>query len=281
MAKLRFSLFFHGSHFLSTYGFRPYCVSSLRRSQSSFSLEETRNELDGLNEERKSNLFQFLLRDLQVEGVPLLEVDVMETHTMQTALWTTMAEMQVGEQKACLLFQELPVETLRAFVDDFASLQDDESIVGSFSELKHFNVTLVGKGVGPAIVLETNSSQSAISITDINDEEIVAIQKKSVAVSEFLKSLEATEVVHRVCNFGDAFHLLAQFWNCVCETRVDESSTARLLACPAVSNSNSREAFSNLVARTIELYDESQSTRAVLTNEKSEIASVYIAREKT
>ena len=49
--------------------------------------------LNELTPERKENLYQCLLRDLQVEGVPLLSVDAESAAVMQAALWTTMAEL--------------------------------------------------------------------------------------------------------------------------------------------------------------------------------------------
>jgi len=45
------------------------------------------------DEERRSNVFQALLRDLQIEGVPLLGCDSNQVQTLNAALWTTMAEL--------------------------------------------------------------------------------------------------------------------------------------------------------------------------------------------
>jgi hypothetical protein len=130
-----------------------------------------------LTDERKANLFQFLLRDLQVEGVPLLGIDADQVQTLQAAIWTTMAgllasavtggdeqeeressssallapspsndepkqsaettesptttEPQQQPQssssvsKVCLVFEDIPVEALTAFVQDFQTLQND------------------------------------------------------------------------------------------------------------------------------------------------------------
>ena len=47
-------------------------------SHSTSSLRLSGAPLEGLSEERKSNLFQSLLRDLQIEGTPLLGCDAKE-----------------------------------------------------------------------------------------------------------------------------------------------------------------------------------------------------------
>ena len=46
-----------------------------------------------MTDERKSEVFQTLLRDLQIEGVPLLGCDANQVSTLNAAIWTTMAEI--------------------------------------------------------------------------------------------------------------------------------------------------------------------------------------------
>lgn len=111
--------------------------------------------------ERRANLFQFLLRDLQIEGVPLLSVDADHVDTFQAAMWTTMAELLTGwkthkgkqKEKACLILEDIPIEALRAFVSDFQILQTQQRLMAQLPELEMFHLAMVGKGVGPAITV--------------------------------------------------------------------------------------------------------------------------------
>ena len=159
-------------------------VSSIPR------LEVSPSPVDELSEERKTRLFQYLLRDFQIEGTPLLSVDVTDVQTMQAALWTTLAELSEqqdqSENKAVLIFENMPIDTLRSWVDHFTSIQSQQQhITRLLPDLQRFHVSLVGKGVGPAILVETQNatdddttttttttvSENAVSSDDAEDEE--------------------------------------------------------------------------------------------------------------
>ena len=73
-------------------------------------------------EDRRSAMFQTLLRDLQIEGVPLLGCDANQVHTLNAALWTTMAELgdQDDAQRACLILEEIPTSALLLPIEPMA-----------------------------------------------------------------------------------------------------------------------------------------------------------------
>jgi len=110
-----------------------------------------------------ADVFQALLRDLQIEGVPLLACDADQVHTLCAALWTTLAEMSESdsEEKACLVMESIPLDALKAFIDDFAVLKGQPRLMDHLPELRRLSVSLVGKGVGPALVLESVARSEA------------------------------------------------------------------------------------------------------------------------
>lgn len=114
------------------------------------------NPLEGISNERKSNLFQALLRDLQIEGIPLLGCDANQVSTLNAAIWTTMAELGDcdEEQRACLVLEDIPVSALLAFAEDFTVLKTQARLMDYLPELRRYSVSVLGKGVGPALLLE-------------------------------------------------------------------------------------------------------------------------------
>lgn len=220
----------------------------------------SKNPEDILSEEERANLFQFLLRDLQVEGVPLLAVDADQIHTFQAAVWTTMTELLTAsmttmaapspsnelnnknEGKACLIFEDIPMDDLRTFVDDFQILQTQERLMEQLPELVRFHISLVGKGVGPAILVAVGNPDNQ----NVDDDLFSA---KPRAASEFkvtgAMKLFADRIVfwansgfdrllttYRVCGFPDVCHVMSSFWTCICElqtTPSDELSSVVLM----------------------------------------------------
>ena len=83
----------------------PPRISVMSLTSSSLKISASAESLEEMDEERKSNLFQTLLRDLQIEGVPLLGCDANQVSTLSAAIWTTMAELGDSdeENKACLI----------------------------------------------------------------------------------------------------------------------------------------------------------------------------------
>ena len=133
--------------------------SPQRNNNNKLSLSATTNQdpLADLSDERKANLFQSLLRDLQIEGTPLLGCDATAVHTMSAALWTTMAELSENDDgsKVCLVMESIPLGALKAFEEDFTILKTQARLMAYLPELKRISVSLIGKGVGPAFIIET------------------------------------------------------------------------------------------------------------------------------
>lgn len=203
--------------------------------------QDNEDPLEDMDQSRKENLFQCLLRDLQIEGVPLLECDAFQAHTLQAALWTTMAELsdQNDEQKVCLVLQGIGVEALMTFVDDFLILKTQSRLMEALPELERFTINVVGKGLGPAIVIETaNKTKTSDTNNAVSYEEpkvnaamksfidrVVAGQNVCPYTKSAAKAPEGLEAVniqagpigYRYSSFSDVCHILSGFWNCVCE----------------------------------------------------------------
>jgi len=136
-------------------------------------------EAEKKEEAERQNLFQVLLRDLEIEGVPLLGIaGVMDTNTVQAALWTVASQLSENTvaSKACLIFEdflagaasETNTDTTEATTNGMAQLK---ALVATYTqdvltneatttatllpELQRFTVDLVGKGLGPALTVAT------------------------------------------------------------------------------------------------------------------------------
>jgi hypothetical protein len=236
-----------------------------------------------LSEDRKATLFQFMLRDLQVEGVPLLGVDADQVHTMQAALWTTLAELseQDDAQKACLIFEDIPMAALRTFVDDFMDLKSQERLTKSLPELERFNLSLLGKGVGPAILIESAAPPESQQVdTTVVDDGYKSTASMKMFMDRVVAGMNicpyttnnqvapeglqdagfpAAPIGYRVCASSEVCHVLSAFWNAVCElivTPADELSTT-MLSLPAVGAADLDARFAavaELLSRSLCLY---------------------------
>jgi len=244
--------------------------------------EDSTATVEQLSEERKANLFQFLLRDLQVEGVPLLGVDADQVHTLQAALWTTLAELseQSGEQKACLVFEDIPVQALRSFVDDFIVLKTQTRLIQHLPEMNRINVSLLGKGVGPAVLIEVSAEEGTHEkqkrpMVDENrciaamkmfvDRVVVGLKAcpyttSSDAAPGGLEGISPAPISYRVCSFPDVFHVLSSFWNCICELLASDAVGCTVLLLPRVGTDIEEDghgrfaAVSELISRSLCLY---------------------------
>ena len=78
---------------------RPARSWSLGSALPSADAEAAIAELD---DDRRANLFQATLRDLQVESVPLMGCDANRVETMNAALWTTMAELSESDVEVAM-----------------------------------------------------------------------------------------------------------------------------------------------------------------------------------
>jgi hypothetical protein len=232
----------------STEAFTTVAVTSQKKSNflaAKESSNENKNPVDELSEKRKANLFQFLLRDLEIEGVPLLEVDVDQAHTFQAATYTIMAQLsqQDEEGKACLILQDMPIECLTNFVEDFESMKSDDL----FSELQRFNVSLVGRGVGPAIVLESSersddqvktydSLQASFPIPE--EDECTATMKSFVTSKSIIRETDDNDdslTAYRVAGGTDLCDTLSVFWTCICELLSQPKQHATVMSLPPIT----------------------------------------------
>ena len=199
--------------------------------------------------------------DLQIEGVPLLECDATQASTLQAALWTTMAELseQDDPQKVCLVMEGIGVQSLMTFVDDFLVLKTQSRLMEYLPELERFSIGVVGKGAGPAIVIETTekpqSAQPTTISTSFEEPNVNAAMKAftdrfivGYQVCPYTKStnkapqgleevnIQPGPIAYRYCGFAEACHVLSSFWNCICEllSVPDDKLSSVVLAMPAI-----------------------------------------------
>jgi hypothetical protein len=247
--------------------------------RSTFSLSETATSqepdpLDEMSDERKATLFQFLLRDLEVEEVPLLGVDATDTHVFQAALWTTMAELSESdvEGRVCLVFEFIPVPTLRAFVEEFDSLKNDSVMMDSLPELQRFNVTLVGRGVGPAMVLSTSNrtDDQQDAYREMKQSAPVPDEIRwNAAMKTFLARTSSSnfdKASYRIIQSADACDILSGYWTSICELLAapeDQMSSLILTYPPDVQGSENQQrhrynAIAELMNRMLLLYSDNK-----------------------
>lgn len=214
---------------------------------------ESRDPQYMFDEERRSELFQYLLRDLQIEGVPLLSVDADQPYSMQAAIWTTMAELFSSQasledkdqapRKLCLILEAFSVDTIRIFVDEFNRMKSLNQCEVYLPEFSLLHLALVGNGLGPAIIVEVRepdptwqtSTQGASSIFQkLVFEEYTLTAAMKMFVDRVVPNCldERVPPTYRVSGFSDAFHQLSSFWNAVCElnaTPIRQRNTIFLL----------------------------------------------------
>lgn len=218
------------------------------------------NPVEEMDEDRRSALFQTLLRDLQIEGVPLLGCDADQVSTLNAAIWTTMAELgdNDAEQRACLVMEKIPTSALLAFAEDFTVLKTQDRLMKFLPELKRYSISVLGKGLGPALLIETEKrtvaeqlmaeNLKAVQYTFDKEKTIAALRSfvgrvvvgleacpytKSVDVSA--SGLESRGVVpgpvgYRYSATTDPCMAMSSFWNCICEMMsVPESELSSIM----------------------------------------------------
>ena len=237
-------------------------------TSSSSSNDTTSNPVDELSDERKANLFQFLLRDLQVEGIPLLAVDADQVDTLQAAMFTTLAELcdQPGANKACMVFEDLSVDALRTFVDDFMLVKSEERLISILPELERVNVSLVGKGVGPAILIDVGNVTAENHAATLHVVEVPEPQVSAAVKAFFGRMAEKTDphpyqmkgtpTSFKLCRRSDAAHILSSFWNCLCELRATDEDAlgTSVLMLPGIHEHERFTATSELLSRSLCLF---------------------------
>jgi hypothetical protein len=222
-------------------GFSVLHSSSISSSSSKPSLAQkrrtfqqfytTKNPVDELSEERKQNLYRYLLRDMEVEGTPVLECDADQAHTFQGTVWTVMAQLSESdlEAKACMVLKNMPMDALQLFVDNFDLLKSEEHIQKYLPEVTRFNVTLLGKGVGPALVVET-ANRTTTELETCTKLESSTATPNELTWTAAMKSFVARRWTnnddlpilpgphaYRLAGSWDACDTLATFWTSVCE----------------------------------------------------------------
>lgn len=230
-------------------------------------LQFSSSPVDELSSERKAVVFQALLRDLQIEGAPLLDCDADQVHTLQAAMWTTMAELydQPDQGKACLVLENIPMGALQMWVDDFLILKTQLDQLQFLPELQRMSVSLVGKGVGPAILLEVSKGDSPSTSIGYNEYACSAAMKvfvdRIVVGNGDSNSIglgdegSAAPIEYRFGASSNAFATLATFWNCVCEMLSSEKAGTICLQIPEYSSNLERfYAVTALMGRTLCLY---------------------------
>ncbi len=260
---------------------------------SPWKLAQSANPLDDMSEERKANLFQFLLRDLEVEGVPLLGCDADQPPTLQAALWTTMSELTQldEEQKACLVLENIPVDALRVFVDDFVILKTQQRLMDQLPELTRFSISLVGKGVGPAILIEAaewnqeekqkyqnirnyspvpneltwQAAMKTFVARMIAGKEVCPYTKDNTMAPFGLEQqgIQPGPIAYRLVGSPNVCDIMSTFWNCMCELLAlpEDQLSSTILCLPPVpggtdtmTSHNRFSVVAELISRNLCLY---------------------------
>lgn len=236
--------------------------------------------LDEISEEERQNVFRTLLRDLEIEGVPLLGCEVDAVHTMNAALWTTMSELSINNdaQKSCLIMERIPINALQSFVSDFAILKSQPRLMDHLPELHRLSVSLLGDGIGPALIIETtkrspaemeeNEERTAIEFS-LSEEKCTAALKSFItrivigaeacpytrtadfaAINLKKKGVPPGPVAYRYSGSTDVCSVVGSFWNVVCEllSTPQEDISTTMLSLPGIGVGNDEEAHERFVA---------------------------------
>jgi hypothetical protein len=259
------------------HSFIPANYRLLKRTALFETKEAEVDPFEGMSDERKENLFQALLRDLQIEGTPVLGCDANAVHTMSAALWTTMAEVSENdeESKVCLVMESIPLGALKAFVEDFTVLKTQDRLMVGLKELKRLSVSLVGKGVGPALIIESTKrteeevAEKAARTHEFDEQKCIAALQSfidRIVVNEeacpYTKNINLSAtglekkgitpgpVAYRFNASSDACAAVGMFWNCVCEllSKPQEEISTTMLSLPGIGNGTSPQALARFAA---------------------------------
>jgi hypothetical protein len=210
-------------------------------------------DFEDWSDERKAGLFQFLLRDLEVEGVPLLGCDgVSANKTLQGATWTIAGQLSENdyERKVCLILEDLQVKDLKAFVEMFSEIKSQDSLMDSLHDLRRFSLSLVGNGIGPALILETqNRTETEIIQYDTMKQSTPTPNEPQwrAATESFIKrsfpGLDDNPIAYRFLASSDVCDILSGYWNCICELEASMNSDAIVLSCPPISGEETLTRF--------------------------------------
>lgn len=233
----------------------------------------------------ESAKFQQLLGELQAEGVPLLGCDADQVNTFSAALWTTLSEMSEDDkgQTACLVLEKIPVGALTAFTEDFSILKMQDRLMHFLPELRRISVSVVGKGIGPALVLETidrtpeeieeAAQRTALAEGRTNEEPCIQslrnfVQRMVIGLQAcpYTKEVDLSAtglqaqgvtpgpVAYRFSPSTDVCGALASFWTCICELSgyPEETLSTTVLSLPGIGAGVDKAAH-NRFAAVVEL----------------------------
>jgi hypothetical protein len=252
--------------------FAPVAFTRQVTASARFSTPGDDAVVDSEEEEHKKKVTYFaaLLRDLQVEGVPLLGCDADEVHTLQAALWTTMAELtnQDDANSACMILENIPLAALQMFVDDFLTLKNQLDQMEHLPELNRVTTSLVGKGIGPAILIEVAAKTEEAPIAPYTPEDEF---KCSAAMKVFMERVvvggdgpasiglgdegSAEPIVYRSGFTTSVCATVAGLWNCVCEMQMSQDAGTICLMLPSIASSHDQfESVAQLLSRSLCLY---------------------------
>mmetsp|Transcript_15083 Transcript_15083/g.34979 ORF Transcript_15083/g.34979 Transcript_15083/m.34979 type:complete len:409 (-) Transcript_15083:834-2060(-) len=211
---------------------------------------------DEWSDERKAGLFQFLLRDLEIEGVPLLGCDgVSASKTLQGATWTVAGQLNENDdgQKVCLVLEDVLENDLKAFAEMFSRIKERRSLTRSLPDLRRFSLSLVGEGkVGNALILATQNrtkSESAEydlmmrSVTERNE------PQWKIAIESFIQRtfpvLEKKPIEYEFIRSFDVCDILSGYWNSICKLEASGVSGANaiVLSFPPTSGEQTLDGF--------------------------------------
>ena len=191
---------------------------------------------DEFDKERKAELFQFLLRDLEVEGVPLLGCDVVDQRTFQAATWSITGQLSENdvESKACMIFEDIPIDDLKTFVDSISVIKTQQRLMDHLQEIQRLSFSLVGKGIGPAMIVETQNRTKTEKAT-YNYRKENSLMPNEVQWTAAMKSfVERTNldgcddpIAYRFVGSSDVCDIFSAYWNCICELMVVDETEIR------------------------------------------------------
>lgn len=210
----------------------------------------------------------------------IFEQDADQAHTFSAALWTTLSEISESDdgQKMCVVFEKIPMSGLASFIEDFSVLKMQQRLMEDLPEFERLSVSLLNKGVGPALVIES-APRSEEEVTQKVErtaiEGIIDEARAELALKSFVnrlvvgeeacpftknseiagvglekKGIKAGPVGYRFGRSSDACAALAVFWSSICElmaTPEDELSTI-LLSLPAIATGTTVEAHNRFAA---------------------------------
>jgi len=210
---------------------------------------------------------------MEVEGSPVLACDADQAHTFQGTVWTVMAQLSESdiESKACMVLENMSIDALQSFVDDFAALKANERLMTYLPEVGRFNVTLLGRGVGPALVVETSNRTTAEmdacakleSSTMIPSELTWTAAMKAFVARRWNNNESDDELpgphAYRLAGTWDVCDTLANFWTSVCEllAQPEDVLGSSILCLPKANNNDNLELVQARFAAMTELVTES------------------------